>query len=51
MVRIVVARLAALAGLLSTALASPHRIRQSTTPSVDLGYEIHTAEVNVRARF
>lgn len=37
--------------LAAEALASPHgtlRLRQDSVPSVDLGYEIHTATENVR---
>lgn len=37
--------------LASKALASPHgtlHMRQDSVPSVDLGYEIHTATENVR---
>lgn len=40
-----------LAGTASQALASPHGAlhpRQDYTPSVDLGYEVHTATENVR---
>lgn len=40
--------------LASQALASPHgalQSRQDSTPSVDLGYEVHTGTENVRKRF
>lgn len=45
--------LVSLAGTAFQALASPHGIlqsRQDETPSVDLGYEVHTATENVRKR-
>ena len=44
-----VSHLSTLAGLLSLSAAASLNWRelQSTTPSVDLGYEIHTATVNV----